>query len=42
MHACDAMLDGATYNAMYAEYLRLYLGSKDVVHRLKATTAGHF
>jgi sugar (pentulose or hexulose) kinase len=32
----------AIYDAMYAEYLRLYLGSKDVVHRLKAITAGHF
>jgi xylulokinase len=32
----------AIYDAMYAEYLRLYLGSKDVVHRLKAITAGHY
>jgi xylulokinase len=32
----------AIYDAMYIEYLRLYLGSKDVVHRLKAITAGHF
>ncbi len=32
----------AIYDAMYAEYLRLYLGSGDVVHRLKAITAGHF
>jgi xylulokinase len=30
------------YDAMYAEYLCLYLGSKDVMHRLKAITAGHF
>jgi xylulokinase len=32
----------AIYDAIYIEYLRLYLGSKDVVHRLKAITAGHF
>ncbi len=32
----------AIYDAMYAEYLRLYLASKDVVHRLKAITAARF
>ena len=29
------------YDALYAEYLRLYQGSKHVMHRLKAINAGH-
>lgn len=32
----------ALYDALYAQYLRLYKDSKDVVHRLKAITAGHY
>ena len=32
----------ALYDALYQEYLRLYIGSKEVVHRLKAITAGDF
>lgn len=32
----------AIYDALYAEYLHLYQGSKDVVNRLKAISAGHF
>lgn len=31
----------ALYDALYAEYLCLYQGSKHVMHRLKAITAGH-
>lgn len=32
----------AIYDALYAEYLRLYQHSKDVVHRLKAIAARNF
>ena len=32
----------AIYDALYEQYLRLYRDSKDVVHRLKAITAGHY
>lgn len=32
----------AVYDALYAEYLNLYQGSKEVMHRLQAIAAGHF
>jgi xylulokinase len=32
----------AIYDALYAQYLRLYRESRDVVHRLKAITTGRY